>query len=654
MIKISLKIFILIIIVVSIFAQENVDLVSKLKPSNSSYSDVWGYVDQNGREYALMGSLSGTYIIDVTDASNPKQVSFIAGPNSIWRDIKVHDQYAYIVTEGFGNGSGMQIVDLSNLPNGASLVNTYDKTFTKAHNIFIENGFAYVIGTPGIGGMHILDLSNPTNPIETAYYSGSGYIHDVYAWSDSVIVCAENSYDLVDVSDKNNPKKISQSVNLPGYAHSGWMTDDKKYFFGTDEFNQRDITIFNLEDRSSWEIVVGNWHYPQNTIIHNLFIQGDYAHISYYESGYVVLNISDPENPIVAGYYDTYPLSNNSNYNGAWGCYPFLPSGNILISDIQEGLFILRFSPSDLKPQIEYADNNSEIFNTNPVSISVKVIDDNELKESNLFYRTILDDETSSWQMLEGSNISGKLATIEYEIPGQKHLTKVEYYFSALDDKNQVSTLPLGGEGVNPAGNIPPENYFSYKVVIAGIPEINKLSHSFTDTTIFKGDRINFRVSAIDSSNLEIKYKWKKNGETVSQQSEYTYSTVFANPPLTDNITMLISNGYNEVSRTYIIHVENATLVEDDAAQLYYNLEQNYPNPFNPETQILYSIPKDSFVELKIYNLMGEEIVELISEFKSKGNYRLNFNAQNLTSGIYLARLNVDNFVQTIKMTLVK
>ncbi|MAT59282.1 MAG: hypothetical protein CMF23_15020 [Ignavibacteriae bacterium] len=645
--------FLLILISSKMFSQENVELLSTFKPSNSDYSDIWGYVDENNREYAILGNYNGTYIIDVTDPQNPEQISFIDGPNSIWRDMKVHDKYAYVVTEGFGSGSGMQIIDLSNLPNSAVLVNTYNSTFTSAHNIFIDNGFAYVIGTSGVGGMHILDLSNPTNPVEKSYYTASGYIHDVYVWSDTVVVCAEDNYALVDVTDKSNPVKISQSVNLPGYAHSGWMTEDKKYFYGTDEFNQRDITIFNLEDKTTWEIAVGSWGYPQNTIIHNLFIDGDYAHISYYESGYVILNISDPENPIIAGYYDTYPQSNNSSYNGAWGCYPFLPSGNILVSDIQGGLFVLKFSPDDIKPQIEYSNNYFEVFNSNPVNISAKFIDDSEITESNLFYRTLIDDEIGNWQIIEGIT-QGKFGVYNFQIPGQEHLTKIEFYFAAKDNMNQVTTLPSGGEGLNPAGSVPPSEFFSYRVVIAGTPVINQLSHNFTDTTIVKGEKINFSVSAEDTTSLPIKYKWIKNDQTVSQKEDYTYSTTFVNPPVTDTVKLIITNDYKSIEKIYIINVEQTTTVKDEPAELKYELTQNYPNPFNPSTQIVFSVPSDGFVELKIYNLMGEEIKNLVSGVKAKGKYSVTFDAENLSSGIYIAQLRAESFIQTIKMNLIK
>jgi len=301
-------------------AQNNVDLLGQLDPyPNLIYSDIWGYA-ADGREYALMGVTAGTTIIDITDPANPVEVDFIAGPPAPpyeWRDIKTHLNYAYVITEGTGSGQGLQIIDLSNLPTSATLVNTVNTWFNRAHNIFIDNGFAYVIGTGAGGGMHILDLSDPVNPVRTAYYTASGYIHDVFVWNDTVVACAADSYDLVDVTNKNNPQLISLTSSLPGiYAHSGWMTEDKRYFIAAEEFNVRDLIVFDLQDRSTWDVVVPTWQMSGDSPIHNIFVLGNYAHISYYKEGYVVLDISDPMAPTIAGQYDTYP-GTGGTYEGA-------------------------------------------------------------------------------------------------------------------------------------------------------------------------------------------------------------------------------------------------------------------------------------------------------------------------------------------------
>jgi hypothetical protein len=149
---------------------------------------------------------------------------------------------------------------------------------------------------------------------------------------------------MVNLVNKSNPQLINESIALPNiYAHSGWLTEDKRYFIACEEFNARDITVWDLSDRSTWNLIVPQWQMSNSSYVHNVFIRGNYAHIAYYTSGYVVLDISNPSNPQLAGQYDTYPQNNSSNYAGAWGCYPFFPSKTVVVSDMQTGLYVLNF-----------------------------------------------------------------------------------------------------------------------------------------------------------------------------------------------------------------------------------------------------------------------------------------------------------------------
>ena len=83
-------------------------------------------------------------------------------------------------------------------------------------------------------------------------------------------------------------------------------------------------------------------------------------------------------------------------------------------------------------------------------------------------------------------------------------------------------------------------------------------------------------------------------------------------------------------------------------------LYQNYPNPFNPTTKIEYSIPKTSFVTLKVYDILGREVVMLVNEEKSVGNYKAEFNGSNLSSGIYFYKLQAGDYTSVKKMVLLK
>jgi len=416
---------------------QNIDLLGTLNPHpNNPYSDIWGYT-ANGREYALLGVTGGTSIIDVTNPASPVEVSFITGPLAPpyeWRDIKTHLNYAYIVSEGTGQGAGMQIVDLSNLPNSAALVGTYNTTFTSAHNLFIADGYAYVVGTSS-GGMHILDLANPTNPVQTAYYSASGYIHDVYVWNDTAYASSNNTYDLVNLSVKSNPQLISVSAALPGiYAHSGWLSENKRYFIACEEFNERDITVWDLVDRSSWELVVTEWQTNSNSPVHNPFVLGNYVHVSYYEDGYVVIDISNPENPEFAGQYDTNPGGSFGNYEGSWGVYPYLPSGITIVSDMQNGLYVCRFNPP-----VTRVDN----ANHSPVNFK---LDQNYPNPFNPATKIKFNIETTGFASLSVYNLLGQnvVTLINNIISAGEH--EVEFNASGLPSGIYIARLTSGGK----------------------------------------------------------------------------------------------------------------------------------------------------------------------------------------------------------------
>ncbi|HSL90769.1 MAG TPA: choice-of-anchor B family protein [Ignavibacteriaceae bacterium] len=648
--------FLGILLNINSFPQLNVELISNLNQySTVGYNDIWGYVDQSGYEYALLGTRNGTSIINLSNPANPVESAFIPGPQSTWRDIKVHSHYAYIVTEGTGAGNGLQIVDLSQLPSSATLVNTLTAWFERAHNIFIDNGFAFVIGTNGGGGMHILDLADPVNPVRTAYYTQSGYIHDVYVWDDTVVAMAESTYDLIDISNKSNPLLISVSAALPGiYAHSGWMTEDKRYFIGTEEFDTRDITVWDLQDRTSWDLVVPSWQMTGGSgsdPVHNLFVKGNYAHISYYKQGYVVLDISDPENPLLAGHYDTYP-SNTGTYNGAWGCYPYLPSGLTLISDMQTGLYVLEFTPDDTPPFIDHTPVNL-IYNTDPVALSATIIDNNLVADVKLYFRTVIDSQVGEWNMISHSNSINNV--YDFEVPSYPNRTKVEYYLAAVDNNDLVSTLPEGGSGINPPGNIPPSEFFNYIIKVPGYPILVSFN-PLADTSVAPSDFFTFTVEAVDTSDFNLTYKWFKNGSQVNSTfASYNYIALPSQPvPRVDSVRVEITNSFFSIEKSWNVSVDNPSNIDTDGSLITYQLDQNYPNPFNPSTNISYAIPNDGTVNISVFNSLGEKVSSLVNEFKNDGIHNIKFNAIDLPSGIYFVRMTAGEFSKLIKMNLIK
>lgn len=366
--------------------------LSQISSNPTSANDIWGYIDlNNNREYAVLGLQNGTTVIDVTDPAAPAEVGSISGVNSTWRDVKVYQYldssensykaYAYVTTEGNG---GLQIIDLTDAPNSISLVNTI-RVFDTAHNVYLGNidyangtaltghdAYLYIAGSNLSGGnssrgsYRIFDLTDPVNPALVTTPASAGYVHD----ATNLIIddsrtdqCAaghnpceifvdfnENTVDIWDTTDKANPTRIS-STGYTGasYTHSGWYSADKNYIFIQDELDERNLgvntTLYVMDIRDlQAPTIAGSYVGTTRAIDHNGFTLGDKYYMSNYKRGLTVLDVSNPTEPKEIGYFDTYPIpeANDPQFDGAWGAFPYLPSGNILVSDISNGLFVLK------------------------------------------------------------------------------------------------------------------------------------------------------------------------------------------------------------------------------------------------------------------------------------------------------------------------
>ena len=333
-------------------------------------NDSWGWVDpETQKEYALMCTNQGTTFIDITDPANAIILGRLKTQtvSSPWRDVKVYNSFAYIVSEA--EEHGMQIFNLTKLRNVVDPPVEFDADvhytkFTNAHNIVIneDSGFAYVVGSSTFnGGPHFIDINIPFNPQFTDGYSNNGYSHDAqvitykgpdtdYTNKEILIGSNQNEVVILDVSNKENPIKIA-SIDYPniGYVHQGWFTEDQRYFILGDELdeirfggNTRTL-IFDFTDLDN---PIYHMDYIGNTpaIDHNGYVNGNTYFQANYAAGVRMIDISNIENKSLSeiGFFDTYPENNNATFNGAWNVYPYLPSGNIIISDINKGLFVIR------------------------------------------------------------------------------------------------------------------------------------------------------------------------------------------------------------------------------------------------------------------------------------------------------------------------
>ena len=330
--------------------QLNVDSLSHINYQqlhDANLNDVWGYVDELGNEYALVGTSKGTSIVNVTNPSNPFEVFWLPGSTSIWRDPSSHGDFAYVTTEA---EDGLLIIDLSPLPQATNLTTTLytgpaNNPWQSAHTCFVdENGYAYVFGANrGNGGVIILDVfTNPMAPIEVGVFD-NWYCHDGFVRNDTMYL--SNIYDgffsLVDVSDKANPVLLGTKTTPSSFTHNSWPSDNGQYVFTTDEISGAFIAAYDISDPTNILEVDRIQNSPGSGIIpHNTHVMGDYLITSYYSDGVVIHDITYPYNMIKVAEYDTYE-GQTISYDGCWGVYPFLPSGTILAADITNGLFIL-------------------------------------------------------------------------------------------------------------------------------------------------------------------------------------------------------------------------------------------------------------------------------------------------------------------------
>lgn len=358
----------------------NVDLMSFLPLSEmggGAGNDIWGWTDPlTGKEYAIMGRSNGTAFVDISNPASPVYVGNLPThtSNSTWRDIKVSKNHAFIVSEA--SGHGMQIFDLTQLrtvvtPQTFTSTEHYGQ-FGNAHNLVMneDTGFAYAVGTSTCsGGLHMVDVSSPANPVYAGCYSDDGYTHDAqcvvfqgneaHEFHHGSEICFNSNEDtltIVDVSDKANPVQLAR---LPypnsAYTHQGWLTEDHSYFLIDDELDEAGqghntkTRVFDVSDPTA-PVLVGEYLSSAPAIDHNMYIKGDYVYQANYRAGLRILNAENPANGVLVeeAFFDVYPSNDNANFNGAWSTYPYFESGIVVVSGIESGLFVLK--PSALSP----------------------------------------------------------------------------------------------------------------------------------------------------------------------------------------------------------------------------------------------------------------------------------------------------------------
>lgn len=330
-------------------AQVNVQFRSQLS-FVPTLSNIWGYADTlTGAEYALVGHEFGLSIVDVTNPDAPQLLFDIPGDTSFWREPKTWSHYAYVTNE---QGGGLLIVNLQNLPWS---VNTFYWTgggqldYKTSHTPFIdEKGILYLNGSKGINGNAgtlMFDLKpDPFNP-QYLGTAAEAYVHDCYVRGDTLWAAEiyTGSFTVWDVSDKASPQLLAQQLTPLTFTHNTWLTDNGRYLFTTDERAYASVACYEVSDLQNITLLDEYRSSPLDSLIpHNTYVlPNGYIYTSYYRHGVTIADVHRPHNIVETAWYDTSPFPGGPGFEGCWGVYPFLPSGNILCSDREEGLFVL-------------------------------------------------------------------------------------------------------------------------------------------------------------------------------------------------------------------------------------------------------------------------------------------------------------------------
>jgi len=326
-----------------------INLLSQTVIPGNLGTDVWGYTDEvTGREYAIMGDFSNLRdgnitIVEVTDPRNPVLVNTF--DEIVGFDIKTFQNYAYVTNSDFPSAldDSSRIVDLTN-PADPQIVGSFQAT----HNTFVDGNHLY-ISFEFAPGLRIFDLStDATDPQlvweDTNVLGGHdvavirGRLYDFHG--------ADATY-IYDVQDPANPTLLGAVRNQDTFHHSGWVTEDDRYLFICDETAADplpDVTIWDIQDLSNPQLV--GTIADDNARVHNLYIIGSRAYVSYYGAGFKIFDVSNPVEPVLLDEFNTNLNGGTglgNGFLGAFGVYPFSPSGNIFVSDIDNGLFVFEF-----------------------------------------------------------------------------------------------------------------------------------------------------------------------------------------------------------------------------------------------------------------------------------------------------------------------
>lgn len=425
----------------------NAELIAHVELTENG-NDIWGYVDENGTEYAIMGGASNTYIWSLEDIENPILRAQIPGTTTIWRDMKVWEDHIYVTTDNSSTNTiydGLLIVDMSQAPDTIThnfIKPSYDfsgesEDLGSCHNIYIdEEGFAYLAGcNVGVGGIIILDLKQDKDNPPYVGNVNARYAHDVYV-RDTLMYTSDifdGIFSVYNINDRSNPEFINGASTSNDFTHNAWLSDDGDYLFTTDERGNAYVDAWDISDLDNLE-KVDRWQ-PLETrnrgvIPHNTHYYNGYLVTSWYTDGLRVIDAHKPDNLVEIAKYDTWD-GPDGDFFGCWGAYPFLPSGKMLASDINSGLYIIDVDfkrAAYLEGKVTAAATGEPLVNTSVVIQSTQT--NSELSGPSGSYKTgqvatgtfdvVFDNPNYNRKTVSATLVSGEVTELDVELEQSK------------------------------------------------------------------------------------------------------------------------------------------------------------------------------------------------------------------------------------------
>lgn len=352
---------------------KNIDLAAHVPAEvmgGAGIADVWGWVDpETKKEYAILGSTDGVQFLDVTKPEKPVYLGRLAGKADgafLWQELEILNNHAYIICDL--SPCNLQIFDLTRLREPLAPVWNPDVIFPipVAHSIDSnpDTNHIFLNGTGPIvaGQPTIFDVSQPLAPVPVGITADDGYTHDslcrTYIGPDKKHVeneiCFNFNEDTVTIYDVTAnpmmPERLARATyENASYTHSGALTKDHSTLISTDEGDESDhginstLYIWDVRKLSKPKLI-GTYVADSKAIDHNIYSEGDALYHASYVNGFRILDLKDAHKGKLkeAAFFDTVPLVDAPEYDGVWAAYPYLPSGNILVGNMDGGLFIVR------------------------------------------------------------------------------------------------------------------------------------------------------------------------------------------------------------------------------------------------------------------------------------------------------------------------